>query len=142
MPHAAETNLQLITRFFTDVLNGANPAAAGELLAPDFVAHHSSLPGGRGGAVEIAALLGSFMTAFPDLRYTMDAHINEGNRIATRWTATGTHRGAFLNIPPTNRSVSIMGFDEFRIADGRLAEVWVCSDLLHLLQQLGAFPPQ
>ena len=142
MSQSAEANRQLIDRFFADVLNAANPAAAAELLAPDFVAHHSALPGGQGGAAAIARLLGSFRTAFPDLRYTIDADINEGHRIATRWTATGTHRGPFLNIPPTGRAVSIMGFDEFRIADGRLAEAWVCSDLLHLLQQLGAVPPQ
>ena len=142
MPHAADANLELIRRFFADVLNGANPAAAADLLSANFVAHHSALPGGQGDANAIAALLGSFRAAFPDLRYRIDAHISEADHVATRWTATGTHRGAFLGIAPTDRTVSIMGFDEFRIAGGRLAEVWVCSDLLHLLRQLGAFPGQ
>lgn len=135
------SNRALVDQFFGDVLNGRNPAAAATLLAPEFIAHHSALPGGQGGAAQMAELLATFRAGFPDLLYRVEEHTTEADRVVTRWTATGTHMGQFLNVPPTQRRVSVSGTDTFRVVSGKLREVWVCSDLLGLLQQIGAFPP-
>ena len=126
----------LVARFFSDVLNRGNPAAAGEILAADFAVHHPAFPPGTPGE----AIVGAFLGAFPDLRYDVADIIVEGDRAAARWSATGTHRGEFFGVAPTGRRVTVVGADVFRAEGGRLAESWVNSDLFGLFRQLGEFP--
>ena len=129
----------VVDEFFADVLNGKDPSAARVLLTPGFRAHHSALKGGTGDAAAVAGLLAGFRSAFPDLHYLVNDHVVDGDRVAVRWTAKGTHHGQFMHVAPTGREVTIAGTDVFRLEDGRIAEAWVCSDMLGLLHQLGAF---
>ena len=129
----------VVDEFFADVLNGKDPAAAGVLLTPGFRAHHSALKGGTGDAAAVAELLAGFRSAFPDLHYLVHDHVIDGDKVAVRWTAKGTHHGPFMHVAATGREVTIEGTDVFRLEDGRIAEAWVCSDMHGLLQQLGAF---
>ncbi len=78
--------------------------------------------------------------AFPDIHFTVEDQIAETDKVVTRWTARGTHRGQLMGIPATNRSVTWAGITIHRIADGRVAESWVSSDALGLMQQLGVSP--
>ena len=133
---------RLIQRFFDDVLNAQNRAAAQELIAPAFVAHHPAFPGGIRGPEGILQTVAFFRSAFPDLRYRMDAVIAEGDLLSARWVAQGTHRGRFMHVDPTDRSVSISGIDMFRIGHNQLVEAWVSSDLLGVLAQIGGLPVQ
>ena len=129
----------LVARFFESVLNQAEPAAASEIVAPDFVVHHPM--GDTKGTDALLKMVDGFRAGFPNLRYTIAETVVEGDRAAVRWVATGTHDGDFLRIPPTHRAVTVAGADIFHSADGRLTETWVNSDLLGLFQQLGTFPP-
>lgn len=72
---------------------------------------------------------------------TPDAIIADDESVGVRWTVAGTHEGEFNGIEPTGRTVtySIMGM--FRVADARIAEVWLVADRLGLLQQLGVIEP-
>lgn len=130
----------LVQRFFDEVFNARSDRAAAELIAADFIAHHPSFPDGIRGPQGIMQNVAFFRGGFPDLRYRVDALIAEGDMVAARWSATGTHKGDFLSIPPTGRPVSITGMDMFRVEDGRLVEAWVNSDFFGLMQQLGAIP--
>lgn len=130
----------LVARFFADVLNGQNPAAAAELLVADFTVHHPQL-GTVQGAASLAAMFTSFRTGFPDLRYSVIEIIADGDRAAVRWRATGTHKGEFFGIAGTERAVVVTGTDVFHAANGRLTESWVSSDFFGLFTQLGVFPP-
>jgi steroid delta-isomerase-like uncharacterized protein len=78
------------------------------------------------------------LAAFPDFVYTVDEVVTQDDLAATRWTATGTQSGEWLGIAPTNREVRFDGLNIFRIECGRIAESWSDSDVLGLLQQLGA----
>ncbi len=102
---------------------------------------HASPPGeeihGREG---IEQFYGALRAAFPDLRITIEDQVAEGDRVVTRWTARGTHTGAFQGIPPTGKQGRMTGIDIDRIADGKVVECWVNSDDLGLLQQLGVIP--
>lgn len=133
-------NDTLIDRFFDDVMNGHNVAAAGELITPDFLVHHPLLPGGEGHTPEVMDLMTKFHAAFSPLQYVVDDRVVQDDKVAVRWTATGVHVGEFIGVPATGIAVTVTGNDVFRVVDGRFAESWVGSDLLGLFHQLGHFP--
>ncbi len=78
---------------------------------------------------------------FPDLHITIEDIIAEGDKVATRATARGTHKGEFMNIPPTGKQVTVTSIAIQQIAGGKVVEVWVNIDHLGMMQQLGAVPP-
>jgi predicted ester cyclase len=71
---------------------------------------------------------------------TVAEMIAEGDRVMVRWTSHGTHRGELFGVPPTNKQVIYSGINIFRIADGKIAEIWDIVDSLWLWQQLGVLP--
>lgn len=133
-----EANKTIVRRFFEEVFNQQSQRAAAELIDPALAVHHPMLPGGGGGIPEVMQMMGEFRRAFPDLSYTVDDLFGEDDKIAARWTARGTHRGDFKGIAATGRVVTVAGTDIFVIANGRIVETWVSSDLLGLMQQIGA----
>jgi predicted ester cyclase len=82
--------------------------------------------------------LGSVPHRLPDLEFTVDLVVAEDDLAATYWTATGTHRGDWLGIAPTDREVTWQGINIFRFACGLIVESWGEADHLGLRQQLGA----
>jgi steroid delta-isomerase-like uncharacterized protein len=75
--------------------------------------------------------------AFPDLRWRMEETVAEENRVAAWSTWEGTHRGTFLGVPPTGRSVSVEAWTIDYLRDGKLAESRILMDVMGLMQQLG-----
>ena len=135
-----ESNSKLVDRFFDEILNGKNPNGITTLVTPEFVTHHPALPGGKGGASDVVALMAAFRVGFPDLSYAIDDRVTNGDKATARWLATGTHNGTFMGIAATGKQVVVAGTDLFRIRKDRLAETWVCSDLFGLFRQLGKYP--
>lgn len=82
-----------------------------------------------------------FVEAFPDLDYAMGAVVAEGDVVAARHTATGTHDGELQDIPPTGEEVEMEVMVMFRLEDDEVAEVWLTYDRLGMLQQLGVVEP-
>ncbi len=78
-----------------------------------------------------------FRNAFPDLHFTVEDMLAEGDRVASRYTARGTHRGELMGLPPTGRQVTEVGIVISRLAEGKLVEDWHSPDNLGLMQQLG-----
>jgi steroid delta-isomerase-like uncharacterized protein len=135
----AQQNKTIVRRFVEEFQNGGNESAAEELLAADFV-DHSPFPGVAPDREGVKRLFAALRQAFPDLRAKIHDQLAEKDRVATRKTFRGTHRGEFLGIAPTGRSVSFDVIDVVRIADGRIAEQWNVVDLMGLLQQIGPQP--
>lgn len=79
----------------------------------------------------------AFRTAFPDLQLTIADEIAAGDKVVQRLTATGTHRGPFMGIPPTGKRVTMSSIEIMRVAGGRIAEHWDEFDVAGVLQQLG-----
>jgi predicted ester cyclase len=73
----------------------------------------------------------------PDLKFTVDDTVSEGDKLVVSWTITGTHRGEFLGVPPTNRKVTFSGITINQIANGKILESTVIWDGLGLLKQFG-----
>jgi predicted ester cyclase len=116
---------------------------ADELYAPDYVDHvgKGPEPSEVKGVEGIKQAVVAFRTAFPDLSYTVEDEIAEGELVVARFSARGTHRGAFLGIEATGREVTYTGIDINRVRNGRIVESWVQYDALALLQQLGIVKP-
>ena len=133
-----ETNTTVASRWYEEVFNAGNVALIDELFAPDFVDHDPSnpLPGLEG----VRQLVGMYRGAFPDLHLTIEDEITEGDRIVTRFTGRGTHRGSLMGIPPTGKRVTITAIDILRFENGRIAEHWGNQDLLGMMRQLGVIP--
>ncbi len=79
-------------------------------------------------------------SAFPDIHLTIDDMVAEGDKVAVRITMTGTHKGEFMGIPPTNKKVTIWAINIYRIAGGKIVEELGKADTLGLMQQLGVVP--
>ena len=92
------------------------------------------------GIKEIKQYLKAAYEAFPDSHRTMDDIIVEGDKAAVRSTATGTHKAAFMGLPPTNKKITYWAIEINRFADGKLVETWARMDTLGMMQQLGAIP--
>ncbi|MFC1633346.1 alpha/beta fold hydrolase [Planctomycetota bacterium] len=133
-----ETNKAVVFRL-GEVWNQGNLAVADEIFATDFVNHDPSRPdvtdleSYKGAVVE-------YRTAFPDFRVVIHM-VAEGDKVAARWTATGTHQGEFMGIPPTGKHMTWTGMNIFRLAGGKIVEAWWSYDALALMQQLGVMPP-
>ena len=86
------------------------------------------------------AVVRMFLAAFPDIHFTIEDQVAEADLVATRWTATGTHRGDLMGIPPKGKHVSGTGIVITRIRSGQAVESWVNYDMLGVLQQIGGVP--
>jgi predicted ester cyclase len=131
-----EENKELVTMYWEEVWWGDQGKIA-EIVAPDEV-HHWGIGDDTKGFEEFSKRWDLFFTAFPDLEFTVDLVAAEGDLAATRWTATGTQRGEWQGIAPTNRQVTWQGTNIFRIECGQIVESWGEADHLGLLSQLGA----
>jgi steroid delta-isomerase-like uncharacterized protein len=85
-------------------------------------------------------LYASFWSAFPDLSAKIEEIVSEGDKVAIRVINTGTHKGEFQGIAPTNKKVSFGGRDFVTLRDGKIAEQWAGTDMMELMQQIGAIP--
>ena len=115
-------------------------AAASELAAADCVRHDPSGPVPVGPA-GFAAMASRWRAALPDLQLHIDLMLAEADLVAARWTITGTHTGPLGRISPSGKAVTFSGVNIFRLASGRIAEIWNHRDDLRLYQQIGALPP-
>lgn len=132
----AEANKRTAQRFFDEVFSQGTLEGLDDLVAPDYV-NHDAPPGTPPGPQGVRPLIAAYRTAFPDLHFTIEDQVAEGDLVATRWTATGTHQGDLLGIAPTGRAVRTTGISIVRLAEGRLQEAWVSWELAGLMQQLG-----
>jgi steroid delta-isomerase-like uncharacterized protein len=127
-------------RFVDGVINGGRYDEIPELYTADYV-DHSSPPGAPGGFDGVRAVFQMFRSAFPDIHFVIDEMVAEGDRVATRVTGHGTNTGSFMGAPPSGKEATWASKGIFRVVDGRIAEHWGMPDLLALLSQIGALPP-
>jgi len=114
-------------------------AVIDELYAIDIV-YHSSTGRDICGIKDYKQHVSEFCSAFPDLHFTIDDIVAEGDKVAVRLTATGTHKGEFRGIPSTNKKVTVSMIQIDRVVGGKFVEGWSRYDTLGLMQQLGLIP--
>jgi steroid delta-isomerase-like uncharacterized protein len=113
---------------------------ANELVADGWISHDPATPESPTGPEGIKQLVSGYRGAFPDLSFSIDDQIAEGDRVVTRWTARGTHEGDLWGIGATGKQGTVTGITIDRIEDGKIAETWTNWDTLGLMQQIGVVP--
>jgi steroid delta-isomerase-like uncharacterized protein len=149
----AEANKAIIRRY-RQAHNQNDMAALDQIVAADLITHSQlpNVPAGReGGKMVHQGSLAAFpdgKTTTDDLiaegdkvveRFTLDL-IAEGDKVVERFTLVGTHKGDFMGIPASGKSVRVTGMSIFRIANGKIVEHWGENDAMSLLIQLGVLP--
>jgi steroid delta-isomerase-like uncharacterized protein len=135
----AEENRRTMQRFVV-FINTADENLAAELVSPKATFH---VPGrtepvsGPPGYLEIIQMMRS---GFPDIQWTLEEVIAEGDKVAARFTMRGTHQGTFFGVPPTGKKITVQALNIYRFADGQIVEERGQPDLLELLKQIGAIP--
>lgn len=140
-PAHALASKELVRRWFEESNNGkvAAIAVTDELCSTDFIMHGSDGEDIRG-INDYKQFLSEFFNAFPDLHFTLDDIIVEGDKVATRYTMTCTHKGVFMGVPPTNKKITLWTIEIASVAGGKFVEGWARTDTLGLMQQLGIVP--
>jgi len=122
---------------FTELENQGDMDGLFELLAPGYISHYST---GDRTVEQNRQFWPMIWNAFPDIHFTLEHMVAEGDLVAFQETFTGTHKGEFMGIPPTGKKVKIINTCIIRIANGKYAEGWCTLDDFNLMQQLGDIP--
>jgi steroid delta-isomerase-like uncharacterized protein len=134
---STEQNKALDRRLIEEGFSNGNIAVLDELIDKNCVDHTLAplgLPQDLSGVKQFFTM---FRSAFPDLHYTIEDVVAEGDKVVTRATWTGTQRGEFMGMPATNKKVTVSGIDIARWVNGKAVEHWAVQDMLGMMQQLG-----
>ena len=129
------TNMELIRAGF-EAFNAGNADQCMALTTQDLIMNMAELPEPRRGQQEWRQGFELMKHAFPDLQAHIEDIVAADDKVAVRLRFRGTHSGEFLGIPATNRTIEYVSHEFYRVADGLIAEEWICSDMATLLRQL------
>lgn len=131
-------NKGIMRRFYEDVFNKGNISAIDELFDKNFI--DRSFYGREAGIEDAKKSFKEFRKAFPDSKIEIEDMLAESDKVATRFTWHGTHKGEFMGVKPTGRKVKMSVIDIIRISNGKIIERWGVEDNLSMWQQLGVEP--
>jgi predicted ester cyclase len=124
-------------RIWIEGLNRADVSAADGAFAPDCVVHITGVSEPIRGVGPWKEFVGGLLRAFPDLHFTIEDQLVQGDRVAFRWRATATHTGPLGAAPPTGKPIALDGLIVDRVVGGKVQERWEQWDQSLMLQQLG-----
>lgn len=136
----SEENKAAARRVVEEGFNQGNLAVIEEVVGEDFVGHDPVDPEDTVGIEGIKTRVEIYRGAFPDLTISIEEIVAEGDLVATRWIARGTHEGELMGISPTGKATEGHGMTIDRFEGGKLVESWDNWNALGLLQQIGALP--
>ena len=133
---SVEENRRTARRYFEELWNQGKLNIISEIIAPNHTHHDPAAPhvSDRNGMKE---LIVHYRTAFPDVRFTVEDQIAEGDKVVTRWSVRGRHQGGLMGVAPTNKQMTVTGVDIHQIVNGQIVEHWSNWDMAGLQQQLG-----
>ena len=138
-----ENNKAALIRHFEEVLNQGQLHVIDEIYTDDYTLDAPVSSDGQSrdrsltqGREQLKQRVTLFRTAFPDIHFSTDEIIGEGNSVVVRYTYRGTHQGVFAGLQPTGRSISVMGILIAHLKDGRIQEAVSVFDSADLMKQL------
>jgi predicted ester cyclase len=140
---AAQENKEKARRFLEEGFGQGNLEVVDEVLDPDFVCYDPNSEAGEvRGADTMKQEIEWFRNAVPDLAYTVEDQVAEGDKVVTRYTASGSHQGEFFGVATTGNRIEMSGIqiDRFDEESGKMVEEWPEYDLLGAMKQMGAVP--
>ena len=134
----SEQNKAIVRRLLEEPWRNLN--IVDELAASDYIGHNPSNPEPLRGPGDIKKSISAYRAAFPDARTMVEQQLGEGDMVATRWTARGTHDGTHQGVQATGKQVTVSGLTISRLANGKVVEEFQNSDTFGMIQQLNAIP--
>jgi steroid delta-isomerase-like uncharacterized protein len=136
----SEANREAARRVVEEAFGQGKLDVVDEVVAPNAVTHDPAQPEDVRGPEGVKQQIKMYRAAFPDLQFTIEDAIVEGDKVVLRWSSQGTHRGDLQGLAPTGRTGGTTGISIDRFEDGKIVESWVNWDTLGLMRQLGAAP--
>ncbi len=134
-------NKDIVRRLYREVWNEQKLEVADQLIAPSHGLSDPTVTGASTGPEAYKQQVRRFITAFPDLCFTVEDAINEKEKLVAAWTVTGTHEGEFMGVAPTHKKIFVNGITIHQICDGKILESQTMWDALALFQQIGVSLP-
>lgn len=124
----------------TDAWNSHDPERVAALCAPDYEGENVGEPAPHRGPAGMAASVAAYLAAFPDLHFTVEESVVQGERVAQVWAAQATHRGPLMSIPATHRRIAVRGASVLTFKAGQLYRAVYIWDVAGLLRDMGLLP--
>jgi steroid delta-isomerase-like uncharacterized protein len=131
-------NKALVRRFYDEAWDQGKLDVIDDVFAENYVRHDLRSTEALAGPEGMKGITTDFRAAFPDLRFEVEIMVAEDEFVTARWTASGTHLGAWGVVEPTGRTATFSGVNIFRFQDGKVAEIWNHRDDLGLMELVGA----
>lgn len=137
---AASNENKALAKKYYEIWSNGDWDKLDKMIAEDYVTH-SRLPGVTPDREGMKQWMMNVKSAFPDVHFTVEQQVAEGDLVVTRWSATGTHDGAFMGVPPTGKKSKVTGISIVRYENGLSVESWGEWDALGMMTNMGAIKP-
>jgi steroid delta-isomerase-like uncharacterized protein len=138
---STEQNKSVVRRWLDELFNKGNLSVNDEMLVPNYINHDPSLPEDNRSREGFKQFVSMVRSAFPDLQFKFEEQIAEEDKVVTHFSLSGTNKGEFMGIPPTNKQTRVTGITIEHLEGGKIKETWAHWDALGMMQQLGVIPP-
>lgn len=125
---------------FVEFINSASEKLAHELVSPEAIFHVPGRPEPMVGPAGYLMIVGMMREGFPDIQWTVEELISEGDKVAARFTMRGTHHGQFMGVTPTGKPIIVQALNIYHLENGQIIKEYSSPDMLGLLAQIGALP--
>ena len=132
---SSEQNKAVVRRAFDEPWRGTL-GVVDELVTSDYIGHDPALPEPLRGPEDVKDFIATYLVAFPDARMTITVQLAEGDLVATRWVAHGTHEGDLMDVEPTGKEVTVTGLTISRLEDGKISEEFRNWDFYGMIRQV------
>ncbi|KAH4003097.1 hypothetical protein HBI56_055430 [Parastagonospora nodorum] len=135
----AANNLPHLQRFI-EFINSGDTKIGQEVVSDSAIFHVPFGPEPLKGLDGYLHILGTMRGAFPDINWTLQETISEGDKVVARFETRGTHKGDFMGVPASGKSICMTALNIYRFADGKIVEERGQPDIFGLMMQIGAIP--
>ena len=136
---SGSNNVEFIKEF-VEFINSASEKLAHKLVSPEAIFHVPGRPEPMVGPAGYLAIVGTMRASIPDIQWTVEELISEGDKVAARFTMRGTHRGQFMSVLPTEKTITVQALNIYHLKNGQIIKEYGAPDMLGLLAQIGALP--
>lgn len=136
MAFTIEKNKEIVLRFNREVIEQGNIQSFHELVSPGVVNHSAPAGAPNGPGSMLFFLMEVLRVGFPDVRVDILDQVAEDNKVTTRKTLYGTHKGMFLGVPASNKKVAIQVIDIIRLEEGKYVEHWAISNIPEIMREI------
>jgi steroid delta-isomerase-like uncharacterized protein len=133
-------NKAIVRGLYEEAWNKRRLELLDEIISPSHALHDPNITGSAVGPEAYKRLVTRFITAFPDMRFTVEDIVAEKEKFAVAWTISGIHKGEYMGIPATNKKVSVDGITIHHFLNGKIMDSYTSWDTLGMMRQLGIVP--